>query len=63
MEISKGAVGILAAVSLTAGAAGAYLANRGTEPAATETAPDTGHQPGSRPGGRQGITALSSLKA
>jgi len=38
MEISKGAVGILAAVSLTAGAAGAYLANRGTEPAATETA-------------------------
>jgi hypothetical protein len=37
MEISKGAVGILAALCLTAGAAGAYLANRGTEPAATET--------------------------
>jgi hypothetical protein len=38
MEISKGAVGILAAVCLTAGGAGAYLASRGSEPAATETA-------------------------
>ena len=32
MEISRGAVGILAAVCLTAGAAGAYLASRGSEP-------------------------------
>ena len=33
MDISKGTVGILAAVCVTVGAAGAYLANRGTEPA------------------------------
>lgn len=38
MEISKGAVGILAAVCLTAGAAGAYLATRGTGPAGDTSA-------------------------
>ena len=37
MDISKGAVGILAAVCLTAGATGAYLASRGTGPAAEPT--------------------------
>jgi hypothetical protein len=37
MEISKGAVGILAAVCLTAGATGAYLASRGSEPATEPT--------------------------
>src|SRR4026207_1861317 len=36
MDISKGAVGILAAVCLTVGAAGAYLANRGVAPATSE---------------------------
>ena len=34
MDISKGAIGILAAVCLTAGATGAYLAGRGGAPAA-----------------------------
>lgn len=34
MDISKGTVGILAAVCVTVGAAGAYLVNRGAEPAA-----------------------------
>ena len=34
MDISKGTVGILAAVCVTVGAAGAYLANRGVERAA-----------------------------
>ena len=34
MDISKGTVGILAAVCVTVGAAGAYLANRGVDPGA-----------------------------
>ncbi len=37
MDISKGTVGILAAVCLTAGAAGAYLAGRGSGPATEPT--------------------------
>ena len=36
MDISKGTVGILVAVCVTVGAAGAYLANRGTEPVAPD---------------------------
>src|SRR5262245_9265053 len=41
MEISKGAVGVLAAVCLTAGAAGAYLASGGSDPGVTEPTAQT----------------------
>jgi type IV secretory pathway VirB10-like protein len=52
MEISKAAVGILAAVCLTAGAGGAYLATR-TEPAPPPEAIATAGEPSAQPGVEQ----------